>query len=63
MESLGTLTSLLPSLIAPQGPVNSKFPLSMEEIGFYEGLILYRTKISMGFPDNSVLNATGSEFV
>merc|ERR1711970_911795 len=58
MESLGTVTSLLPYLTAPQGPVNRDFPPCTEELGFYEGLILYRTRIQHDFPANATLNVT-----
>jgi len=58
MESLGTLTSLLPYLTTPQGPVNGEYPLKFEELGFYEGLVLYRTVIPKDFPANISLNVT-----
>ena len=59
MQSLGPLTSLLPFL-TKGGPVESDYPLSMEQLKHYEGLVLYRTTIPMALA-NGTLKATGDD--
>ena len=57
MTQMSTLLDALPKLSAPNGPVNSSFPLTMEQIGQSYGFILYQTQIPRRFANSSaVLN-------
>ena len=58
MECLGTLTSLLPSVMRGN-PVKSPFPLTMEQLRHYEGFVLYRTRVTQTFGKNVTLTASG----
>ena len=58
MECLGTLALLLPFLIDGR-PTASKYPLTMEHLRHYEGLILYRTQVPKDLGQNVTLAATG----
>ena len=42
------------------GPLESDYPLSMEQLKHYEGLVLYRTTIPMALA-NGTLKATGDD--
>ena len=44
----------LPNLSAPYGPVNSSFPLTMEQVGQNYGFILYQTRIPSRFAQSSI---------
>ena len=59
MKSLGSLSSLLPYLTPGRGPFHARFPVAMERMEHYEGLVLYRTTIPKHFPPNSTLDLTG----
>ena len=59
MTQLSTFLDAVPNLSAPQGPVNSTFPLTMEQIGQSYGFILYQTQIPAEFAQSTVvLNIT-----
>ena len=59
MTQLSTFLDAAPNLSAPHGPVNSTFPLTMEQIGQSYGFILYRTQIPAEFAQSTVvLNIT-----
>ena len=55
MAQLSTFLDVVPKLSAPHGPVNSTFPLTMEQIGQNYGFILYRTQIPQQFAQSSVI--------
>ena len=44
----------LPNLSTPYGPVNSSFPLTMEQIGQNYGFVLYQTRIPPRFAQSNV---------
>ncbi|KAJ7376851.1 Beta-galactosidase-1-like protein [Desmophyllum pertusum] len=52
MTQMSTLLDVLPKL-APDGPVNAPFPLTMEQIGQNYGFVLYRTEIPKTFSQSS----------
>ena len=54
MTQMFTFLDALPKL-SPDGPVNSSFPLTMEQIGQSYGFILYRTQIPPRFAQSSVV--------
>ena len=59
MTQLSTFLDAVPNLSAPNGPVNSTFPLTMEQIGQSYGFILYQTQIPAEFAQSTVvLNIT-----
>ena len=59
MTQLSTFLNAVPKLSAPHGPVNSTFPLTMEQIGQSYGFILYQTQIPAEFAQSTVvLNIT-----
>ena len=53
MTSLSTFLDAVPKLSA-HGPVNSTFPLTMEQIGQNYGFVLYRTEIPKAFSNTTV---------
>ena len=55
MAQLSTFLDVVPKLSSPHGPVNSTFPLTMEQIGQNYGFILYRTQIPQQFAQSSVI--------
>ena len=55
MTQLSTFLDAVPKLSAPHGPVNSSFPLTMEQIGQNYGFILYRTSISQELAQSRVI--------
>ena len=54
MTQMFTFLDALPKL-SPDGPVNSSFPLTMEQIGQSYGFVLYRTQIPPRFAQSSVV--------
>ena len=55
MTQLSTFLDAVPKLSAPHGPVNSLFPLTMEQIGQSYGFVLYQTQIPQKFAQSSVI--------
>ena len=54
MTRMSTFLDAVPRLAAPHGPVNTWFPLTMEQIGQNYGFGLYRTQIPKAFSQSSV---------
>ena len=54
MTRLSTFFNAVSKLSAPHGPVNSTFPLTMEQIGQNYGFVLYRTEIPKTFSQTNV---------
>ena len=55
MTRLSNVLDAMPKLSAPHGPVNSSFPLTMEQIGQNYGFVLYRTAIPKKFSQSIVI--------
>ena len=55
MTKMLTFLGALPKLSAPLGPVNTPFPLTMEQIGQNYGFILYQTEIPPIFANSKVV--------
>ena len=54
MTRLSMFTDALPKL-SPRGPIKSRFPLTMEQIGQNYGFVLYRTEIPKKFASSDVV--------
>ena len=54
MTQMFTFLDALPKL-SPDGPVNSSFPVTMEQLGQNYGFILYRTQIPPRFAQSNVI--------
>ncbi|XP_063069955.1 beta-galactosidase-1-like protein [Engraulis encrasicolus] len=54
LQRVGNVSGLL-DVLTPQGPVQSHYPLTFEEIKHYYGFVLYRTKLPQSIPDGQPL--------